>query len=67
MDSDHTQNLRFWLNAINLSTFGFTVELKTWGSTHMARAGVSWQAIGMAKPNPIEAKDKAMGKTKTSL
>lgn len=62
MDCDHSQNQRFGLNAINIRPTGFTIEFTTWGATHIARAGVSWQAIGEAKPNPIEAKDKAMKK-----
>ena len=49
MDSDHAHNQRFWLNAINIKSTGFTIELTTWGTTHIARAGVSWQAIGEAK------------------
>jgi len=62
MDCDHSQNQRLWVNAINIKATGFTIEFSTWGATHIARAGVSWQAIGEAKPNPIEAKDKAAKK-----
>jgi hypothetical protein len=62
MDCDHSQNQRFGLNAINIKPTGFTIEFTTWGATHIARAGVSWQAIGEAKPNPVEAKDTAMKK-----
>ena len=48
LDSSHDQNLRFWLNAINVTATGFTIKFSTWGDTHIARASVSWQAMGMA-------------------
>jgi hypothetical protein len=50
LDSSHDQNLRFWLNAIDVTGTGFIIEFKTWGDTHIARASVSWQAVGAKKP-----------------
>ncbi len=46
IDSSHDQNLRFALNAIDVTATGFTIEFTTWGDTHIARASVFWQAIG---------------------
>ena len=48
IDSAHDKNLRLWLTARNLSTNGFTIECNTWADTNIARAAVSWQAIGPA-------------------
>ena len=47
LDSSHDQNLRFRLNAIDVTATGFTIKFSTWGDTHIARASVSWQAMGM--------------------
>lgn len=49
IDAAHDQNLRFDVRAIEVTPKGFTVQFKTWGDTHIARASVSWQAIGSAK------------------
>ena len=38
---------------------GFTIEFSTWSDTHIARASVSWQAIGQAKPDIVKAASKA--------
>ena len=46
LDSDHTHNQRFWLNAVDIKPTGFTIECNTWGRTHIARIAVSWMAIG---------------------
>ena len=46
MDSDQSANLRYWLNATEIGPLAFTIEFKTWGNTRIARAGVSWTAIG---------------------
>lgn len=56
MDCDNSQNFRFWLKATSVEETGFTIEFTTWGATHIARAGVSWQAIGEAAPAPAPAK-----------
>ncbi len=59
VDSAHDQNLRFWLAAHDVTTTGFKIEFSTWDDTHIARAAVSWQAIGgvvvkpAAKPRVI--------------
>lgn len=46
IDAAHDQDLRFWLHALNVEREGFTVEFTTWDDTHIARASVSWQALG---------------------
>lgn len=48
IDSAHDQNLRFWLQARDVTPKGFAIEFSTWGDTHIARAAASWQAIGEA-------------------
>ncbi|WP_243700280.1 H-type lectin domain-containing protein [Paracoccus versutus] len=48
VDSAHDQNLRFWLRAADVTPQGFSIEFSTWGDTHIARAAVSWQAVGEA-------------------
>ena len=48
LDSSHDQNLRFYLNAKDATATGFKIEFSTWGDTHIARASVSWQAMGTA-------------------
>jgi hypothetical protein len=62
IDCDHTNNQRFRLTATKIKATGFKIEFATWATTHIARAGVSWQAIGVAKPNPVEASNKALSK-----
>ncbi|MFD2442314.1 H-type lectin domain-containing protein [Paracoccus kondratievae] len=46
LDAAHDQNLRFRLEAVEVTRSGFVVEFVTWGDTHIARASVAWQAIG---------------------
>ncbi|WP_313352854.1 H-type lectin domain-containing protein [Paracoccus sp. (in: a-proteobacteria)] len=48
IDSAHDQNLRFWLREADVTEKGFSIEFSTWGDTHIARAAVSWSAIGEA-------------------
>jgi len=60
MDCDNSQNFRFWLKATNVKSTGFTIEFTTWGTTHIARAGVSWQAIGEIVSDPAKPKDRAI-------
>ena len=50
MDSSKGQNLRFSLNADNISTQKFELVFKTWADTKIARANVNWTAIGQAMP-----------------
>ena len=54
MDCDNSQNFRFGLKATNIKTTDFTIKFTTWGNTHIARAGVSWQAIGEIANDPAE-------------
>lgn len=49
IDAAHDQNLRFAMNATEITTDGFVIEIKTWGDTHIARASAAWQAIGLAE------------------
>ena len=44
-------NFRFWLHARHITRFGFIIEFSTWYDTHIARAGVIWQAIGPTPEN----------------
>ncbi|MDR0808783.1 MAG: H-type lectin domain-containing protein [Gemmobacter sp.] len=60
IDSAHDQNLRFRLRAADVTPRGFAIEFSTWGDTHIARASVSWQAIGEAQTKP--APGKAVGR-----
>ena len=48
MDSDHSANLRFMLTAQRVQANGFVLCFRTWGDTHIARACVTWQAVGAA-------------------
>lgn len=54
IDAAHDQNLRFWLHPLNVKATGFTMEFTTWDDTHIARASVSWQAVGKAKPDIVK-------------
>ncbi|MGA0617673.1 H-type lectin domain-containing protein [Paracoccus sp. KR1-242] len=54
MDSAHDQNLRFWLSAKDITEKGFTIEFDSWGDTHIARAAISWTAIGKRKPYEVK-------------
>lgn len=58
IDAAHDQNLRFRLEALKIKKEGFTIEFSTWSDTHIARASVSWQAIGKPKPDIVKAADK---------
>ncbi|SLN66227.1 H-type lectin domain protein [Pseudoruegeria aquimaris] len=50
-DADQSTNLRFNLSAENVTATGFTAVFLTWDNTHIARASVSWTAIGpIAQP-----------------
>lgn len=60
VDAAHDQNLRIALQTTNIKTSGFTIQFKTWGDTHIARASVSWQAIGPAKPDVVEKATTAL-------
>jgi len=46
IDAAHDHNLRFRLSATDVKKTGFTIEFTTWGDTNIARASVSWQAVG---------------------
>jgi len=58
IDCDHSANLRYHVFAEAISTTGFEAVMVTWGDTHVARASVSWQAIGqVATPTrPVRGK-----------
>lgn len=56
IDSAHDQNLRFWLQAKSISSTGFTMEFSTWADTHIARAAISWQAVGLGRTETDRAK-----------
>lgn len=51
MDSSCGQNLRFSLAAETVTSESFVIVFKTWGDTKIARASVSWSAIGQAVPS----------------
>ena len=46
IDAAHDQNLRFRMEAVDVTAEGFVIEFVTWGDTHIARASVNWQALG---------------------
>ncbi|ARO14071.1 ATP synthase subunits region ORF 7 [Ketogulonicigenium robustum] len=41
---------RIDLNAVDVTPKGFTIVVRTWGDTRIARVRISWQAIGMVDP-----------------
>ena len=49
IDSAHNKNLRVWLVARDVAEAGFSLECRTWGDTRIARASVSWHAIGQVR------------------
>ncbi|WP_299720289.1 H-type lectin domain-containing protein [uncultured Tateyamaria sp.] len=54
LDAAHDQNLRYWLTASNIDRFQFTMNFSTWHDTHLARVGVSWQAVGPRRVMPLD-------------
>ena len=62
IDGATDTNLRFWLHAKNVTAKGFTIEFSTWYDTHIARASVSWQAIGHVKPDILAKASSATKK-----
>ena len=46
IDCDHARNLRYNITAGAISRTGFEVTMVTWDDTRIARASISWQAIG---------------------
>lgn len=61
VDAAHDQNLRFRLQALDVTATGFMIEFATWSDTHIARASLAWQAIGKTKSTTSFGK-----KTRTS-
>lgn len=59
LDAAHDQNLRCQLFAEHVSSTDFTIRFFTWSDTHIARASVTWFAIGRRRSNPVEAFEKA--------
>lgn len=59
LDAAHDQNLRCQLSAEQISINGFTIRFFTWSDTHIARASVTWFAIGKKRSSPVEAFEKA--------
>ncbi|MEP2784364.1 MAG: H-type lectin domain-containing protein [Pseudoruegeria sp.] len=50
IDTDQSRNMRFNLTTENVSATGFTAVFLTWEDTHIARASVTWTAIGPISP-----------------
>jgi len=46
IDSAHDQNLRFRMSTKDVTPQGFSIDFDSWSDTHIARAEVSWLAIG---------------------
>lgn len=46
-DVSNEANMRMQVGAEEIEDSGFTVSLRTWGDTRIARVAVSWLAIGM--------------------
>lgn len=47
-DVANDANQRLDVAAVDVTAEGFTIEVKTWADTHVARVRVSWLAIGAA-------------------
>ena len=58
MDAAHDQNLRYALQAVDITKEGFVINFATWGDTHIARVTTSWQAIGKAKLDIVKVSNK---------
>lgn len=52
IDSSQSENLRFNIRCEDISAQGFSLLFDTWDNTHIARAGVSWTAHGLAPVTP---------------
>lgn len=48
IDITHDKYFRFWLCAKDITATGFKIEHSTWEDIHIARAVVSWTALGKA-------------------
>lgn len=46
-DISNRSNLRVQVMAEEIEDSGFTISLRTWSDTRIARASVSWMAVGM--------------------
>lgn len=55
LDIAHEQNARLSLRAEDVTAQGFTIVLHTWSDTRIARASVSWMAIGALALSEIDA------------
>lgn len=53
IDCDEDNNLRYGVSAENVTKNGFEMSFVTWSDTLIARASVSWQAVGPAKKKPV--------------
>ncbi len=49
IDCDHSANLRINIQARDVTENGFTLRIVTWEDTRIARAAISWSAIGAAR------------------
>lgn len=47
LDISNASNLRLQLTAEEVDERGCTISFRTWGDTRIARASVSWIAVGM--------------------
>jgi hypothetical protein len=45
LDSDKSLNLRYGIKYSNLSKVGFTIDVNTWGDTHIYQMNVQWLVI----------------------
>ena len=50
IDADSSRNLRFELNAEDVTVDGFTAVAHTWNDTRIGRLQVNWTAIGTRAP-----------------
>ena len=50
IDASRAQNLRFNIQAEEITREGFILSFVTWDDTKIARASASWSAIGSAVP-----------------
>lgn len=56
IDCDEGRNVRYGVSTENISKDGFEVSFVTWSDTLIARASISWQAVGSARQKPAPSR-----------
>jgi len=70
IDCDEGRNVRYGVSTENVTKDGFEVSFVTWSDTLIARASISWQAVGSAQKRavparPVKSAPKKKSTTKT--